>query len=336
MMPFCGCAKEKAPVKNVILLIGDGMGQNHVEGTKIYCGINSLNMESCPYRGLVNTTSKDGVITDSAAAATAMATGIKVYNSAISKHEGNDLKTVTEYAIENNKSTGIAVTKALNDATPAAFSSHSFFRYDKKNISMQQVNSGIDILMGENDENYTSLMQDISNNGYQYIDSKEDFNDIKSSKIFALFDSLTPDKEPSLAYMTEKAISALDRDNKDGFFLMVEGSKIDSRSHSNDFEGMTKELTAFDQAVKAALDFAEKDGNTLVIVTADHETGNLILPDNPTKESLNNSCFKSGDHTANKVYYFAYGTTADAIPEEIENTDIFHIIMSAFKFSENT
>jgi len=333
IIPLYGCneGEETQEVKNIILLIGDGMGVNHIESTKIYQEISELNMETLPYDGLVNTTSLGGLVTDSAAAGTAMATGQKVVNANISWYNGNNLKTFTEYSIENNKKTGIVTTKPLYDATPAAFSSHTMLRTDEIGIRNQQIESGIDVFLGEGKEKYDALSEQIAIKGYDYITTEEQLNGTINRKIFGAFESLTPTGSLTLAELSDKAIETLNENNTEGFFLMIEGGKIDSMSHSNDFDAMTEELKAFDLAVKVALDFAKEDGNTMVIVTADHETGDLILPDNPTKENLNDDCYNSTGHTAKKVKYFAYGGISDTIGKEIENTDIFVILMKAFK-----
>lgn len=337
IIPLAGCREieaisigEGTTVKNVIILIGDGMGFAHIEGTKIYNDIQELNMEKLPYSGEVITSSLSLRATDSAAAATAMATGNKTKNKSVGMYKKQELKNITEYAIEQGKRTGIVVTKPLTDATPAGFSAHVTKRSKTDEIAVQQINSGIDIMFGEGISTFNKYTDLIADNNYSYINTKSELEDCEDDKILGIFDSLTPNGDISLSYLSEYAINALNKNNDNGFFLMIEGSKIDSKSHDNDFVGMTEELLAFDEAVKVAMEFAVADGNTMVIVTADHETGKLIIPDNATIDNLNDKCFHSGGHTKANVPYFSYGGMSPSMPKIMDNTHIFIIIMWAF------
>lgn len=337
IIPLSGCTDsnyiEPAIVKNVILLIGDGMGPTHIEATKIYTDIDTLNMETLPYRGEVSTNSLSFLIpTDSAASGSAMATGQKYSNYSLSHKDGHDIKSVTEYAMENGKKTGIVVTKPLTDATPAAFSVHTSSRYNS-DIATKQMNCGIDVMIGEGRDIYDSNATSLEEKGYDYLNTKAELDATESNKIFGIFDSLTPECDSSLAYLSDKAIKTLNKNNDKGFFLMIEGSKIDSMSHDNNFSAMTEELVAFDEAVKVAMDFAKEDKNTMVIVTADHETGDLRLPEYPTHDNLINDCYHSGGHTNKNVLYFSYGGFSPEMPDAIENTDIFVYIMSSMNIA---
>ena len=172
----------------------------------------------------------------------------------------------------------------------------------------------------------------MENNQYTVVKNISQMNSVKSGKLVGLFKSGTlstpypEDKtgvEPTLAQMTSKAIELLSS-NTNGFVLMVEGSKIDKVAHSNEADSMMNEIILFDNAVKVALDFAAKDGNTLVIVTADHETGGLAMPDNalPTKGKKSTAKWTTTNHSASHVPIYAYGPGAIEFTGMLDNTDI--------------
>ena len=288
--------------KNVIIMIGDGMGFNHLEATKQAYDLDSLNMEDVVVKGESKTNSLFGVTTDSAAGGTALSSGIRTFNGMISTYGLDPLrvfatpKSVTEVAIEQGKATGVVTTDYTSGATPSSFSAHTFSRDNDKDITEQQLASDIDLVWGG--YNGLATADVVSAAGRTYIGSATDLANFDGeTKSFGQFDFddmkyVTNNYDtPSIEFMTEKAIDVLSKD-EDGFFLMVEGACIDKHSHSNDLENMIKSTYEFDKAVGAALEFAEEDGETLVIITADHETGGLKY--NAEKDEY---YYTSGSHT---------------------------------------
>lgn len=293
-----GLALADQPVKNIILLIGDGMGQSHITLARI-AKESGLYMDTMPVTGSMSThplKNQDKWVTDSAAAGTAIATGSKTYNGYIAVDANKKpLETILEKAKKNKKSTGLVTTTRITHATPAVFASHTEDRDDENTIAKQMLDSNVDIMLGGGKrhflpkdksgkrEDMLDLIKYSKDKGYDLVENRENLLKSKSNKILGLFNSshlnyhIDKEKnEPSLAEMTGKSIELLNK-NKNGFFLMVEGGRIDHSSHSNDSATTAKDLLAFDQAIKTALDFAKADKNTLVIVTADHETGGLSI-----------------------------------------------------------
>lgn len=293
--------------KNVILLIGDGMGYAQVSAARLAQG-KKLHMDQIKTMGTMTTASANSMVTDSAAAGTAMATGLKTNNGMISvTPDGKRLKTILEAAREKGKATGLVSTTRITHATPAVFAAHVPDRDDEITIADQMINANVDVLLGGGKSYFVpasaggkrtdnrDLTAEAKTMGYAVVGTKDELAAVKDGKVLGLFNKshlnyevdrdLT--KEPSLAEMTAKAISLLDKNNNEdkenkeskhkGFFLMVEGGRIDHAAHANDPSGVYGDTLAFDAAVKVALDYAEKNNDTLVIVTADHETGGLII-----------------------------------------------------------
>jgi len=333
-------------VKNVIYMIGDGMGLAQVQHAQWYYlgAYEKLNMQKMPVIGLASTYSSNRGVTDSAAAGTALATGFKTKNGVIGLDpNGNKLKNIMEAAKEVGKSTGIVVTSTVTDATPAAFYAHVQSRSSHEDIALELVGSNLDVILGggrkfflpENEggtrTDKTNLIVEMQRKQYTYVKNIEQMESVKSGKLLGLFkdgDLSTPypvdnsGVEPTIEQMTRKAIEILSS-NPNGFVLMIEGSKIDKVAHSNNQDNMMKETLLFDNAVKAALEFAEKDGNTLVIVTADHETGGLSLAEATIgKGSKQPAQWATTSHTAIHVPIYAYGPGAFEFTGMLDNTDI--------------
>jgi alkaline phosphatase len=315
--------KPVPPVKNVILLIGDGMGPAHVELTRLCLGGSELAMEEMDETGPSYMTTyclrEDQIthrITDSAAAGTAIATGCKTYSGAVSvDFDGNPLETVLERAEAEDKSTGLVTDVYIQDATPSAFVVHAERRGNSMLFSELMVNSTVEVLMGAGTGFFLpkgqdseggqrtdgrNLIEEWEEDGYTYVDSAEELADAEinldeGDRLLGLFGGLynmeydldrQQDKnigEPTLVEMTEKAIEVLSQD-PDGFFLMVEGGSLDWVAHDRDVAGVVTETATFDEAVQVALDFAVEEGETLVVVTADHECGGLQI----TSDSVQN------------------------------------------------
>ena len=273
--------------KNVILMIGDGMSFNNLEATKLYETDGYLAMETMPVKAKSDIDSYLIPATDSAAGGTALATGMRVWINSVAVYPflpyvPDDISvpvTLCELAKANDMAAGVVTTDKTSGATPSSFSAHTLSRDFEEEISADQLVSGIDLIWGGASESVNE--ENTSANGYTYIDSETDMNALTAgSKSFAQFsyDDLknctNKNDTPSIEEMTAKAIEILSAD-EDGFFLMVEGACIDKFSHDNEMDGMTLSAAEFDKAVAAALEFAEKDGETLVVVTADHGTGGM-------------------------------------------------------------
>lgn len=312
--------QEDAQINNTILMIGDGMGVNHIEAAKAYYNLETLTMETLEVEGMMSTFSKTGV-TDSAAAATAMSTGIKIHNGGISMDGGKELETLGEYARKQGKSVGIISTEGMNGATPAGFSAHAENRGNADAITEAQLSSGIDLFMGANQSYYDTYEYDIVAAGYDYVTSYDDLNAF-SDKIFACFTSVPPqsntDTAPKLSDLVDFAIDYLEAKSEYGYFLMIEGAHIDKRSHANDMSGVLAEMKSFDESVATVLDKVSED--IFIMVTADHECGDLRY-NGEIGADINDSLFHSGSHTGQDVPYFAT-PQIENLPRKIDNTNI--------------
>ncbi|MGB9928372.1 MAG: alkaline phosphatase [Methanosarcina sp.] len=305
--------ESEAKIKNVIILVPDGCSQSVQTLARWYSG-KPLQLDEMVV-GTVSTYSTDSVITDSSSAATAFATGYKTTNGFVSVGPSGDnvldtlevppedlryrpLATVLEASKLEGKATGLIATSRITHATPAAFASHIHDRDMENEIMEQMVYEDIDVVFGggsrhlipeseggkrTDGENLTKVLLE---DGYQLVDSKNEMSNLTEPKVWGLFASshMAPDidrtefapEEPSLAEMTGKAINLLSQD-KDGFFLMVEGSQVDWANHANDPAYAVTDFLAFDEAVKVAVDFAKKDGHTLVLAFPDHNTGGMTI-----------------------------------------------------------
>ncbi len=326
---------ETAKVKNVILLIGDGMGPNHLEAARIAKGAD-LACDAMPKICEVTTCNVDGETTDSAAAATAMATGVKTLNKRICvDKDGKDIPNLGEFFEGIGMRTGTAVTQIVPHATPAGFFAHNEFRDNYPDIMRDMIELDVDVLFGGGEGNLDfNCKTAMEEHGYKHITKQSQFSDVQNGdKVIGLFKyaDMAGGVQPDLAAMTDEALKLLENDK--GFFLMVEGSHIDASASGCDMNGTMKEMAVFDRAIAVALDYAEKHEGTLVLVTADHETGGLVLPENPTVNDLTNDLFTSGgEHTGVNVNIFAAGAgTADIFKKDvIDNTEIFNIITGFF------
>ena len=302
--------EEPKEIKNVIYLIGDGMGFNHLEKTKAERDI-ALTMDKLPIRGSSQTESLTAKVTDSAAGGTALATGIRTGNGRIGVYnddpysEASYPKNLTELCMENGMMTGVITTDSTTGATPATFSSHAASREMSAEISADQLVSGIDLIWGKAASEIT--VSNAEANGYQYISTYDEMMALEEgSRSFGQFTSSLWTTEqsnkntPTLEQMAVKAVDLLD-DTDEGFFLMIEGAHIDKHSHNNDDDEMTEALESFDKTIKAMLSYAMESGDTLVVVTADHETGAITL-------SEDNYIFTSDSHSAADVPLLVYGS----------------------------
>lgn len=329
-------------VKNIILLIGDGMGI-----TQLYAGYThnkgQLNVLRCNYIGIQTTYSNNKYITDSGASGTALSSGKKTNNKMVGVGPDSlKYQSILEIAEKNNLATGLVVTSSITDATPAAFYAHQPFRDNFENIASDLIASGIDVFVGGGRKYFTNrsdnknLVDTLMNCGYQVKYTLEDIKTVKSGKLAGLTsESNSPrhidGRGDFLSEVAKTAIDILCQD-KDGFFLMVEGSQIDWGGHNNDADYVISEVVDFDKAVKVALDFAEKNKETLVIVTADHETGGLSIVNGDLNSGKTEIDFSTSDHTGVWVPVYSFGPKAETFSGFYDNTDIFHKMLKAFGF----
>lgn len=340
--PTSKISTEKPDVRNVILMIGDGMGLSHVYAAMSVSEL-PLNIERCTVTGLQKNYSSDNYVTDSGASGTAIATGTKTYNGAIGVDaKGNRVRSILEIAEANNRSTGLISTSSLTHATPASFIAHQSSRGSYENIAMDFIKTDVDVLIGGGYDHFAkradklNLLDTLRERNYEVVNSMDQVLSSRSDKLAGL---TAAEHNPyrlkgrgnMLPASTGKAIEILSR-NRDGFFLMVEGSQIDWAGHANAADTLIDETLDFDQAVGVALDFAEKEGNTLVIVTGDHETGGVTLVKGDLKSKTVELHFSTKDHTGIMIPVYAYGPGAEKFSGIYENTDIFKKILAAFGF----
>ncbi|MEI6410474.1 MAG: alkaline phosphatase [Bacteroidota bacterium] len=337
--------KGKKP-KNVILLIGDGMGLTQVSAG-LYSNHNRLNIEQFPITGLIKTYSAKNLITDSGAGATAFACGCKTYNTAIGvdRHK-KPCVTVLEQASQKGMATGLIVSCSITHATPAAFIAHVPDRADMESIATFFLKTPIDLMIGGGMNYFNKrkgdkqdLYHDLENNGYQvsnFTQQKLSETNPNPAHPFAWFSA---DEEPDnvekgrdyLPVAARLAGPFLKKRSEKGFFMMLEGSQIDWACHKNDGPNAIREMLDFDAAIGEILKFAKADGETLVIITADHETGGMSIKQGSEMDSLNIG-FNTEGHTAALVPVFAYGPGAELFGGIYENTGIHDKISALLGF----
>ncbi|MEO0122620.1 MAG: alkaline phosphatase [candidate division WOR-3 bacterium] len=339
-------------VKNIIFFIGDGMGIAQIQAARIKSkgALGRLNMELMPVTGLVNTCAIDKLITDSGAGGTALASGIKTKIGAIGVDSaGNAYRTILEVCQKIGKSTGLVVTSSITHATPATFAAHVLSRGDESEIAEQLIYNKVNVLLGggkafflprkvkgSKRKDERDLIREAKRLDYFFVEDKRQLLKADGSYILGLFqmehmrNDLT---EPTLAEMTKKAIESLSKD-PDGFFLMIEGSQIDWECHGNQIDRMIDQVLLFDEAVKVGLDFALKDSHTIVIVTADHETGGLGIIGGTLRGDEIKCSWLSSDHTALMIPLFAFGPKAMNFTGVHENNEIPHILAEIIKIDK--
>ena len=342
--------------KNVILLIGDGTGLSQISSA-FYFKETKPNYARFQSIGLTKTSSSKEDITDSAAGGTALATGEKTYNGAIGvASDSTKLENLVEIVSQQDVKTGVISTSSIQHATPASFYAHVINRGSYEDIAADMVVSEIDFFAGgglkffNKRKDGVNLLEALKAKGFG-IDTAAlgNFAGIKQhSKMAYLLaenhmDPVAKGRGDFLPRATELGIQFLNKDaNNSNFFIMIEGSQIDWGGHDNDADYLISELIDFDDAIGKALDFAEKDGNTLVIVTADHETGGFTLSSTPKKTADGKSysdyneitgTFSTNGHSAALIPVFAYGPGSEAFSGVYENTEIFHKILQAMHWN---
>lgn len=333
--------KTKDP-KNIILLIGDGMGL-----TQLYSAFvvkkGHLNLERCKYTGFVKTYSADNLITDSGAGGTAIASGYKTNNKCIGMSPDSiPVKSILHYAEMNHKATGLVATSSITHATPASFIAHEPLRYNYEEIADDFLDTDIEVFIGGGLDHFTkrkdqrNIVKELQAKGYDFAANLAEVNAYKGKKLAALiYDGHPPyyadGRGEMLLQSSMKAIETLNK-HKNGFFLMIESSQIDWAGHDQDSDKLVQEMLDFDNTIGAVLDFAEKDEETLVIITADHETGGYAITDGDIKNGTISGKFATEHHSAVMVPVMAFGPQAELFMGFMENIDIFTKMYTAFGF----
>jgi alkaline phosphatase len=320
-------------------MIGDGAGLDYWSAAKLASRV-PLSIEEFPVVGLVDTESVDSRITDSAAGATAYATGVRTYNGAISVDaDSAALETVLEVARSEGWGTGLVATSAITHATPASFAAHVPNRGMYQEIARQMAQSRIDVLLGGGEQDFAAETRDDGEDLIArlkqravYVEHPDTFLALDMDTVPALVGLFTAgqpgpatDRRPNLAELTDGALDLLEED-PDGFFLMVEGSQIDWLGHDNaPLRQVIAEVQDFDMAILRALRFQDRRPNTLIIVTADHSTGGLAL--HPDDEGVMEAHYTTTGHTAGLVPLFARGPEAEAFGGVLDNDRVGRLLL---------
>lgn len=326
---------EKKVAKNIIFMVGDGMGITQISAG-LYSNNNSLNLERMRHIGLHKCYAHDALITDSAAGATAFACGVKTYNGAIGVDSDTiPVQTIIEEAELLNMRTGVIATSTIEHATPASFVAHDPYRKNYEAIAADFLDVDCEIYIGGGQKSFErraddrNLTQELRDKGYTVIShvdseiSKIDMTRVEKLMYYTADGAPLPAAQGRdyLLPASNLAISHLNRDNDNGFFLLIEGSQIDWGGHANDSDMIITEMLDFDKTIGAVLDFAERDGNTLVIITADHETGGYAIQKDSKMNALV-TAFTSDYHTGDLIPVFAFGPGAEEFNGIYENTDL--------------
>ncbi|WP_299780602.1 alkaline phosphatase [uncultured Formosa sp.] len=313
-------------VKNIIFLIGDGMGLSQVSAGD-FMSNNQFYMSKFKSIGLIRTQSADNFGTDSAAGATAYATGERSNNRAISTDvKGNDLSSITEILSKHSYTTGVVTTDHLTGATPAAFYAHVQDRGDTSGIVNDLVESPLDFFVGAGKADFKKVLPNLKK-AYTLLDDVSELKTFSKHKKVGLFlsdNGLQSMDEGRGRLMPEliNELLPLVKAKKDHFFIMIEGAMIDSYGHHNDARGVVHEVLDFDAMVGEVLKFADLDGETLVVITADHETGGFSLPNGNLEAHTIEGNFTTHDHTGTMVPVFAYGPGASLFQGVYNNSEL--------------
>ena len=330
--------ESKGP-KNVILLIGDGMGVSQISAAQFY-GESTPNLERFPVVGLIKTSSSAQLITDSAAGATAIACGAKSYNGAVGvASDSTVIENLPEMLVKQNMSSGVVATSTITHATPASFYAHVVSRNMQEDIALDLVESELNYFAGgglkyfnqRSDEK--DLLSELQNKGFALDTTAIPTTTAEKMGIFMAVNALPKFIEGRGDFLTQASLKGIDclSQNENGYFLMIESSQIDWGGHDNDADYLIGEMLDFDKTIGAVLDYAQKDGETLVIVTADHETCGFTLAANEGDYNSIASSFSTGGHSATMIPVLAFGPGAEAFTGIYENTGIFDKIAAALK-----
>ena len=345
LMTFISCQTAPTSIhtqtpKNIILMIGDGMGLSQISSA-FYFQEDSSNFSRFQTIGLINTSSTTK-ITDSAAGATAFSTGVTTYNGAISVNTDTaDIKTIVEILSEKEWKTGVVSTSTIQHATPAAFYAHNKYRGAYEEITVDLINSEIDFFSGGGYSFFTqrkdsvNLLNTLTKNGFEW-DTTQLVQSTDANKKYGFLltkGHMPPASEGRGDYLVRASSLAMNHfsSSQESFFLMIEGSQIDWGGHDNNGDYVISEMIDFDATLGAVLDFAEKDGNTLVIVTADHETGGFTLASGEKSYDVIEPSFSTTGHSAALVPVFAFGPGSERFSGIYQNTKIFDKMMEVIE-----
>lgn len=341
--------------KNIIIMIGDGMGVAQVSTSVL--SLKNDSFRRFTTTGFSVTCSADKLVTDSAAGATAIATGYRTNNYMVSIHPETKepMLTILELAEKLNKSTGVVVTSSVTHATPGGFVAHASNRSMEIEIAEQFTKLDLEVVIGGGRKFFTpkssggdrvdgrDLINELERKGYSIYSNYNKLNSEKpSGKFYALLEPnglmSAEDREYSLADLVKIALNNL-ADDENGFVLLIEGSQIDWGGHNNDQDYLISEMKDFNDAIHAVLDFAEQDGETLVIVTADHETGGTGIVDGEKDGCDIELDFLTKGHTASMVGIFAKGVNEKEFSGVMDNymigRKLFKMLDSSYQFTEN-
>ena len=328
--------EKGATPKNVILVIGDGTGINQISALQ-YFKDGKIHYEDFPVIGL-SKISSTSLITDSAAAATAMACGEKTFNKAIGVNtKGQDLANLIEFMSQKGGSSGLIATSSITHATPASFYAHHTDRNDHDIIASFLPNAPIDFFAGaglkyfRDRKDQVNLLDTFAQKGFtiETLSLKAYPEAKKLGYLLADKDmpTMIEGRGTFLEDASNLAINHLSS-NEQGFLLMVEGSQVDWGGHDNNFDYMISELIDLDNTLGRLMAYAQKDQNTLIVVTGDHATGGLALSADQGDYNTIKPTFSSTGHNADWIPVFAYGPGAELFSGVYENTMIFHKIKS--------
>lgn len=336
-------------IRNVIIIIGDGMGDAQISLGEMASGEEAVYRNWTRIYSNTNSLGPDGVTasetTDSAAGATALATGQLTLNDRVGRSfDGKtDLKNIMEYAKEFGKVTGVVTTDSVSGATPAGFSAHADSREDTNDILVSQIASGIDLFCANKTSEAYSMKSNITKAGYTYISSAKQIGEnMDADKLYCLLNMAGARPADKLNDLLPHILTYLDQD-REGFVLMVEQAHIDKFCHQNDIESASLCADMLNDAVAATLQWAQGRDDTAIIVTADHETGGLSVSSDPIFEKMYASShgqdiyyqFTSDDHTSTPVSVYLYGFSPDLSPYYLEgdetlikNISVFSLVYS--------
>ena len=358
--------------KNIILLISDGMSLTQVSTYRLLKGgpNERIAVDKFPVSGIVLTHSENAIVTDSASSATAFSTGRKTNNGALGLDEDNKiLENFTEIIDRYGYVSSLISTSEITHATPAAYASHVDLRWKTDEISLQMMESKVMTILGGGRHFFLpedlggkrsdglNLLEQMESSRMVMTEKKEldSFDHSDLGKVVGLFaDEALRDKEksenhvfePSSSEMLNFAINRSEKFNENGckgFFIMLEGSQVDWAGHANDLNYLKREMQDFDEAVELALDYATQNPDTLVIATADHETGGLLIESSsptdytaPEVKFSFNTGIGYGSHTGVPVPVYAYGPGSENFTGTLDNTDIFYAMLEAVKMDGRT
>jgi len=329
---------ENPPI-NIILLIGDGMGLSQISAG-MYAGKNSSALEKFNVIGLQKTHSANALVTDSAASGTAIACGKKTYNGAVGVSMARQpLKSILDICESKNYITGLISTSSIVHATPASFYAKVISRKEYQEIALQLSEHEVDYFIGGGQKHFNkrddkrNLLNEMEENGYEIVASFSRFKKSESNKLGYFTYTDEPPRaldlrKPSLEDLLSSSLEKMDT-RKNPFFIMVEGSQIDWGGHGNDTDYIVSEFKDFDGAIDVAFEFAKKDQNTLVIVTADHETGGMGINKGNIKTFRFEAQYTTLGHTATMVPVFSYGPDSEKFSGIYENTSIFQKMLES-------